>query len=334
MISKTTDMSTPMKIAGLLPKAILSVGFSALLILVTGLCVFTPSLLLLRQLSDYTFYIMLGMLVLGFSAFLVRQERIMVVSLLCCCVLCLHLKGSANQQMRLAVVTSNPSLKISHISLGNAENDYDKVIDYIAHLDADIISFQELTPDWNAQLIKKLSPEYKYIRTMTRLDPYGMGFFSKISFHTLDTVYYHDVPALIGSIMLDNDHHCTLVSCTVIPPVNQAAFKTISKHFSYLTAYMKNLEGGVIVLGDLHLPPWAAEIQQFKIEANLQDSRRDTNPRNLDGSFSLPRIPVEHIFYDQKFECTSFSELGNSVVGRLGITGTYQIHNSNVESVQ
>lgn len=323
-----------MKLTGLFTKAIFSVGFSALLILVTGLCIFTPSLMFLRQLSDYTFYIMLGMLVLGFSSFLLRQERIMVVSLLCCCVLCLYLKGSANQQMRLAVVTSNPSLKIAHISLGNAENDYDKVIDYIAHLDADIISFQELTPDWNAQLTQRLSPEFKYISTMTRLDPYGMGFFSKISIHKLDTVYYHDVPALIGSVSLDVEHECTIVSCTVIPPVNQAAFKTISKHFSYLTTYINNLEGGVIVLGDLHLPPWAAEIQQFKNQANLLDSRRDTNPRNLDGSFSLPRIPVEHIFYGHKFECTSFSELGNSVVGRLGITGTYQIHNSNVESVQ
>ncbi len=327
-------MSAPIKLAGLLPKAIVSVGISALLILLTGLCVFTPSLLLLRQLSDYTFYIMLGMLVLGFTAFLVRQERIMMVSLLCCCVLCLHLKGSANKQMRLAVVTSNPSLKISHISLGNAENDYDKVIDYITHLDADIISFQELTPDWNAQLIKKLSPEYTYIRTMTRLDPYGMGFFSKIAFQSLDTIYFHDVPSLIGSIKLTNDHLCTIMSCTVMPPVNQAAFARISKHFSYLTEYMKVFEGSVIVLGDLHLPPWAAEIQQFKVQANLLDSRRDTNPRNLDGSFSLPRIPVEHIFYGHKFECTSFSELGNSVVGRLGITGTYQIHNSDVESVQ
>lgn len=327
-------MSTPMKPSGLVPKAIVSVGISAALILLTGLCVFTPSLLILRQLSDYNFYIMLGMLVLGFSAFLLRQERIMLVSLICCCVLCLHLKGSANKQMRLAVVTSNPSLKISHISLGNAENDYDKVIAYIAHLDADILSFQELTPDWNAQLIKKLSPEYKYISTMTRLDPYGMGFFSKISFQSLDTIYYHDVPSLIGSIMLDNEHKCTIVSCTVIPPVNQSAFATIAKHFSYLTEYMKSFEGQLIVLGDLHLPPWAAEIQQFKTEANLLDSRRDTNPRNLDGSISLPRIPVEHIFYGHKFECTSFSELGNSEVGRLGITGTYQIHNSDVESVQ
>jgi endonuclease/exonuclease/phosphatase (EEP) superfamily protein YafD len=277
---------------------------------------------------------MIGMFVLGMLTFLIKQERIMMVSLACCCVLCLYLKGSANKQMRLSAVTSNPSLKIAYINLGNAENAYDPVIDYLSHLDADFISFQELTPDWNTELTKKLSSEFAYIKTMTRLDQYGMGFFSKKSFQSVDTIYFHDIPNLIASINLGENQMCNIISCQVIPPVNEAAFLTISQHFNYLTGYMKTLTGNVVVLGDLHLPPWASEIQQFKITANLQDSRRDTNPRNQDGSFSLPRIPVEHIFYGAKFDCTSFSELGNNIVGRIGITGTYQIHNPDDQVVQ
>ncbi len=333
MISKATDMSTLLKPSAVLHKDIGSFGISALVVLVTIISVLTPSLLFFRQFGAYTFHIMLGLMALGLIAFLLRQERIMIVSLVCCCILCLHLKGSANKQMRLPAVTANPSLKISHINLGNAENDYDLVIDYLLHLDADFISFQELTPDWSTQLSSRLSPEFKYIKTMTRLDQYGMGFFSKIPFYSMDTVYYQQVPNLIASIKLGADHICNIISCQVIPPVNQAAFLTISNHFNYLTGYMKKLEGNVIVLGDLHLPSWAYEIQQFKLTGNLQDSRRDTNPRNLDGSISLPRIPVEHIFYGDKFECTAFSELGNSIVGRIGITGTYQIHDRDAEIV-
>jgi len=47
----------------------------------------------------------------------------------------------------------------------------------------------------------------------------------------------------------------------------------------------------------------------------------------------LPRIPVEHILYTDLFECTSFSEIGNALVGRIGITGTYQLQ-GNEEMVQ
>ena len=328
------EMTTLLKQPVGMHKAIGSIGISALIILVTGICVFTPSILFFRQLASYTFYIMLGFMALGFLAFLLRQERIMIVSLSCCCILCLYLKGSSNKQMRLPAVTDNPSLKVAHINLGNAENDYARVVEYLLHLDVDIISFQELTPDWTTELTKVLAEDFHYINTMTRMDQYGMGFFSRTPFLSIDTMQFQSVPNLMASVSLGGDHLCHVISCQVVPPVNQAAFTTISKHFNDLAGYVKEMEGNVIVLGDLHLPPWDYEIQQFKFKGNLQDSRRDSNPRNPDGSFSLPRIPVEHIFYGKRFECTSFSELGNNVVGRLGITGTYQIHDPDEKMVQ
>lgn len=236
--------------------------------------------------------------------------------------------------MRLAPVTTNPSVTVSHINLANAESEYDSVIKYLLRLNADFISFQELTPDWNNALRKKLTKAFPYVHTMTRLDQYGMGFFSKIPITAVDTIYYKDVPTLTCSILIDSLHTTHVYSCQVVPPVNQAAFTVIDNHFSYLTNMIKNEQGSVIVLGDLHLPPWSSEIQKFKYESQLQDSRRDINPRNLDGSMSLPRIPVEHIFFCKKFECTSFSELGNAVVGRVGITGTYQLHNNYASLVQ
>ena len=258
----------------------------------------------------------------------------MVVSFICCSILCLHLKSSSNRQMRLATVTSNPSLSVTHINLANAENNYDSVINYLLGLEADFISFQELTPDWNAELTRRLSPKFSFIHTMTRLDQYGMGFFSKHPFLSIDTVYYNQIPNLSASLQLGEDQVCHILSCQVIPPVNQAACTAISNHFTYLTRYMQDLVGCFIVLGDLHLPPWSSEIQKFKSMSSLLDSRRDINPRNIDGSMSLPRIPVDHIFYCKKFECTSFSELGNATVGRVGITGTYQLHNGHEEMAE
>jgi endonuclease/exonuclease/phosphatase (EEP) superfamily protein YafD len=283
-------------------------------------------MLFFKQLAANTLYVMFGLLLAGIIFYLLKKERLMMVSFICCAALCLHLKSSANNQMRLAAVTSSPSLSISHINLANAETNYDSVINYIRSLDADLISFQELTPDWTAQLTEKLSGEFQYIHTMTRLDQYGMGFFSKVPLHEIDTIFYNDIPSLTCSIEMADNTTANILSCQMIPPVNQNAFIKIDKHFSFLAEQMKAKPGATIVLGDLHLPPWASEIQKFRSISKLQDSRRDINPRNIDGSVSLPRIPVEHIFYCDKFECTSFSELGNEAVGRVGITGTYQLH--------
>lgn len=309
-------------------------GASSLLILVTLLCIFTPEPIFFKQVAAYTLFIMIGLLGLGMLFFVFNQNRLMMVSLLCCCGLNLYLKESSNNQLRLAAVTSNPSLRISHISLGNAESDYDSIIDYLLSIDSDFLSFQELTPDWNTHLTDRLSSNFHYVQTLTRLDQYGMGFFSKLPFQKMDTIYHHNIPILVGTIGLSNGASCQIISCQVVPPVNKAAFIVIEDHFRSITSYMASLAGSTVVLGDFHLPPWTTEIQNFKVSAKLHDGRRDIHPRNIDGSLSMPRIPVEHILYTEDFECTSFSEIGNAIVGRIGITGTYQLLQEHEEMAQ
>lgn len=325
MIAKVTSVIFQEPSSSIPYKALSEYALTALFVFITGVCLFTPPQLFFKQIASVTLYVMLSFLVTGFILYLVKAERLMVISFICCSVLCLHMKASANKEMRLAPVSTSPSLKVSHISLGNAENNYDSVINYLIGVDADFISFQELTPDWNKELTKHLAEKYQYNHTMTRLDQYGMGFYSKFPITNIDTILYRDVPNMICTVQMEGDHQCNVLSCQVIPPVNQAAFTMIENHFNYLTDYMAELDGSMILLGDLHLPSWTSEVQKFKELSNLQDSRRDINPRNIDGSITLPRIPVEHIFFCDDFECTSFSELGNEMVGRVGITGTYQL---------
>lgn len=334
MIAKVAGTEIRAQASTLYHKAVADYGLSTLIVLLTAVCLFTPQVLFLKQVAANTLYIMLALLLAGFFFFLIEHERLMVISFFCCCVLCIHLKSSANKQMRLAAVTANPSLNISHINLSNAESEYDSVIQYLLKLNTDFLSIQELTPDWKEELIEGLSGRFQYFHTMTRLDQYGMGFFSKFPLLSVDTLYYQNIPSLTCSIKIDSTQKCHILSCQGIPPVSQSAFTAIDRHFNYLSEYLKNINGSIIVLGDLHLPPWSSEIQRFKSMSRLQDSRRDINPRHLDGSVSLPRIPVEHIFYCEKFECTSFSEAGNDRVGRVGITGTYQLHNGYAEVAQ
>ncbi len=333
MITKLTQTTTQAPTLNVNFNGFIHYSIVTVILMMTIVCLFTPSVLFFKQIAANTLYVMLGQLLVGFVFFSLRQEKLMLITLLCCGALCLHLKSSANKEMRLAAVTTNPSLKISHVSLGNAENDYDSVVNYLLNLDADIVSFQELTPDWNSQLTSRLSDRFQYIHTMTRLDQYGMGFFSKVPIESIDTMFYREIPNFAASIQVGGQT-CTIISCQLIPPVNQAAFFVIENHFNYLNDYMKTLAGSVIVLGDLHLPPWSSEVQRFKDMSHLQDSRRDINPRNIDGSITLPRIPVEHIFFSEEFDCTSFTEIGNNTIGRVGITGTYQLNSANAEMAE
>lgn len=298
---------------------------SGLIIALTLICLFTPSIIWLRKLTPYMHYIMAGFLIIGMTSFVADYQRVMLTSLLCCMALNLHLKGSSNKNLRLAIATSDPSIQVAHISLGNVEAPFDDVCRYLLNAEADLINFQELTPDWDQYLREYLSPQYPNIHTLPRIDQYGAGIFSRLPFESVDTFYFRDIPNLVVSIRLGETNLCHIVSMQPVPPVSQAALGIIRQHFDTVSQYIDSLKSHVIVTGDFHMTPWSSEVQSFKSLANLQDCRRDMQTRHADGSVSLPRIPVEHILFGRAFECVAFTDVSSTSVGRLGITGHYQL---------
>lgn len=276
----------------------------------------------LKVASPYTAYATLGLLGLGLLFFLLNRTRLMFTALLCCGALCVFLKASVNQRLRLAAAR-NPPIRLAHINLGNVEGDYDSVINYILATPANVVSVQELTPDWAEILRVRFRQRFPYQAMFTRLDPYGSALFSEMPFLQIDTLWYADIPSLAVTMDPGLRHPVHVITAQVEPPVNQAAYQVISEHLHVIADVLRRLEGEVILAGDFHLPPWSAEINRLKTEARLEYSRRDMQTRNLDGSVSLPRIPVDHMLFRETLECTSFVNLGNASVGRLGIYGTY-----------
>lgn len=306
----------------------------AAIVLVTCLALATPYIGILRPLAPYTLHALFALLGLGLFFFVTDRARLMMTAMYCAGALGLFLKSSSNQNLRFAAALGTPSIRVAHINLGNAEGNYDEVIAYLEAIPADVLMIQELTPDWEDILPGALSSRFPHQALLTRLDPYGIGLFSAPPLIRLDTLWFRDIPTLTGTVDLGAGSPCHIITCQMMPPVNQAAYAAIADHLHLIAAFANTLDGRVIVTGDFHLPPWSAEVQQLKDEASLQDSRRDVHTRNVDGSVSMPRIPVDHILYDRGMECASFSNLGDARVGRLGITGTYHLTIGHAKVVQ
>jgi endonuclease/exonuclease/phosphatase (EEP) superfamily protein YafD len=276
----------------------------------------------LKPFASYAVHAAVLLLALGLVFFITNRTRLMFTALLCCGALSLFLKSSANQRLRFGGAT-DPPIRFAHVTLGDAEGDYDTVIAYLQGTGANLLSVQELTPDWEDLLRERLRERFPYQAMLTRIDQYGSGLLSALPFDHLDTLWFEDIPALVGTFDAGDGVPTHVITAQVIPPVNPAAYTAISAHLGLITAMIRGLPGHVLVGGDFHLPPWSSEVLQFKAEARLEDSRRDVHTRNLDGSASLPRVPVDHILYGHGLECASFANLGNEAVGRLGIYGAY-----------
>jgi endonuclease/exonuclease/phosphatase (EEP) superfamily protein YafD len=288
------------------------------------LCVFTPDVFFLKQSTYFTVQIMLCYFLLGMFFFLVNQRNLMLTSLLCCGFLSLYLKSSSNGHLRLAVKTEEPEIRVAMMNLSNAE-DYFGTMEAIVEKDADVWTFQEITPDWYHVIDLALCDYYPHAATLLRIDPYGMVVFSKFPIQDIDTFYFQGIPNLVVTIDVQGSSGIHLVSSHTTAPVNSEAYRMIREHFRTVSRYITTLSGPVITCGDYNLPSWATELKEYKALAQLNDSRRDIIPASNQGSLSIFKVPVDHIFFTHDIECTAFRVIQDENARHLGISGTYQL---------
>lgn len=306
-------------------------AITGMLILGVILIFFTPMVSILKKLSHFSVHIMLIYLMAGMFFFLYDQKRLVVVSMLCTAAICLFLKNASNQDIRLPMENAGPKLRVALLDLSAAEDGYGKTLDHILDLNADLVSVQELTPNWVPALHDSLCQMYPYQLSVPRIDPYGMGVYSRLPFEQVDTFYFGRIPNLRTSISIGPDLSVHLIHSISRAPVNEMAYSDIRDHFREVMRYSAPLEGELITMGNYHLPSWSPEIQEFKALSGLKDSRRDGLPRRSVGLATFFGVPVDHIFFSEGLECTDFSSVFNESSSHLGITGCYQLRTKGSE---
>lgn len=300
----------------------------SLIVLGTFICVFTPNYFLFKMGARFAVQIMLGYLLLGFVFLFIRQHKLMFTSFACCAGLCLFLKYASDGQLILPMQTDDNSLNVAHFNVSTSTTDYQQTIDEILAVDADVISLQEVTPDWDAELKVALQEKYPYSETVVRLDPFGLAIYSKYPLLSADTFMFEDIPNIVGTIQADEKEKeiCFIASHT-LPVFYTNDYERQRNHFMAIAEYTNNTDCPVITIGDYNAVPWSYEIQDFKSAANLNDSRQGFMPAS-NGSFSLFQIPSDHIFYSDHLECTGFKEINSPTSGHIGIRGSYQFNNN------
>jgi len=217
-----------------------------------------------------------------------------------------------------------PQLACALINLSLSE-DLEVTTQTIHNTQADVIVFQEYTPDWDDFLRDEISELYPYRAYMTRIDPFGMAWYSRYPIMLADTFSAADIPNLLINIELQPGTLVNLISVHTRVPSDANAYRNIRQHFHEVSQHIYALDYPVVVVGDLNLPSWTNEVMEFKLQSKLKDSRRDIVPASMQGSFSLLKVPVDHIFFSSDLECTSFQEISGREDGHLGIIGSYQL---------
>lgn len=280
--------------------------------------IFPPDALFFKVGAKFAVQIMFAYLIMSFIFLFIGDEKTTFISLGCCAILCLFLRTGAATPFPPKPTDGGSFISIATFNLANSNDDFDSTFNLILNSNADLISLQEVNPDWynyikNNPYIEKY---YPYDTSIVRMDFLGMTILSKYQFLKIDTFNYEHIPNFIGCIKHDSlDEKIYFVSTHTTPPVSLKAYSDIRNHLEQVADTVNSISDPIFALGDYQVVPWSDEILSFRQKANLEDSRRD---------IPTSYFPHDHIFFSKQFECLELQSIGSQKTTHLGILGKYQ----------
>lgn len=254
--------------------------------------------------------------------YLVNQKQILLGSLVFTAILCLFLKDASSNNLQTPQENNQMKLAVGHVNVSSVEASYKTFLSQVKVENLDVISFQEIKPDWSIFLRKELSEIYPYQAENVRIDPFGMAIYSKYPIVNVDTIFYKQVPGLEVMILLPDENKIRVFNTMLLPSIDNQLDELQDNQLKYLGNYLNQNQSTSLIMGDFNMVYWSSRIRDFRIKTGLKNSRRDV-------SSSVLSIPYDHIFHSPDLECTMFRDLVDSLGYRLGISANLQFIESN-----
>jgi endonuclease/exonuclease/phosphatase (EEP) superfamily protein YafD len=292
-----------------------------------AICIIQPEMGILKKWAQYANQIAIGYWLLGLAFLALKRPRLTLISFAACGFLCIYLKSTTNPNLAQPKPTTEPKISIAQFNLSANNSTYGQTMSVVRQADADILSIHEVTLDWQTWLQDSLHPLYPHRCRVSTPNSYTIELYSKFPFISCDTFYCDNVPNLIIGVRSKTSVRKTyIVSHYLTPPLWNAAYKNMQKQLHDVAMHLRELREPYITVGEYNMEGSSYEIQQFRREAVLKDSRRGFQPMRTDGQIDLSDVPTEHIFYTPHFECLDFQTISGANAERLGIKGVYQFN--------
>ena len=303
--------------------------FSALVLLSTYLVINPPDILFFKSVNAKAVYFMFALLGTVIGSLILDMKRVMFTSIAACGLMAVFLKVNSNSQLQAVNKTpkeiTSDFLKVAHFNAQDLGTEADGTLKIIEDIDADVIFVQELTPQWDKVIQEKFSKKYPKHKCFVRIDLYGMGIFSKHDFVQLDTFMYDNIPNLIGSLRKKNDEKVYhFVSSHITPPLNRIGLERMNQHLKVISDKVNGINEPVLAIGNFNTVAWSNELQSFKKETHMVESRRGgLGP--FPTASSMLQTPMKFIFHTEELNCVSFGNINNQDAQEVGIFGIYQL---------
>ncbi len=294
------------------------------IILISCIFLFTPEYLLAKEISKFAIQWMFICLGLGIVFMFMDLEKLLYTSFICAGILAGFLLYSYNTSINHAFTTDEQSFRVSFVNPSLSTSNHEETSENISSTNADIIILEEVTPEWD-MLIEKLRLKYKYSVILKRADLFGKAIFSNRELYNIDTLQVSNNLIILSKMKFSNNNELVLAVVNASPSRTMQEFNKLEALLQNLSQIINNLGTSIILGANLNVVPWDKSIRKFKLDTDLNSSRRYNNDGSMEKDiWSLFNIPKNEIFYSKDIECTKFQEINDNNSNPIGLIARYQ----------
>ncbi len=188
---------------------------------------------------------------------------------------------------------TGPGIRVLHMNVLQPNMHFQQVIQLAVRSGADVISVQEVGPDWADALEAGLSPEYPFRYVETRSNCYGIAMFSKRPFQRISTVTMMGAP-FIEAVLEVEGRPVRLLAVHTTSPISYAHFRRRNEQFDQLASHLNRSDTATVLIGDLNTVPWDRAFQRFCASTGMRPvSNGIQRTWPAVGPFAL--IPLDHL---------------------------------------
>ncbi|MFT3885087.1 MAG: endonuclease/exonuclease/phosphatase family protein [Flavobacteriales bacterium] len=185
------------------------------------------------------------------------------------------------------------ALRVAQMNVFQPNQEHEAVLRAALASDADLISFQEVDPDWAYALESGLAEVYPYHVVEPRTDCYGIAVFSRSPFTSVRVRMLEDTPAVEASVATP-EGPMRVFAVHAGSPGNYGSFQRRNRQLAILTGWVAEEEGPTLVLGDLNTVSWDQALHNFCLRSGLREGQ-DGTTATWPSLLGLALIPLDHV---------------------------------------
>lgn len=186
-------------------------------------------------------------------------------------------------------VARTADISIVTLNTWDAVDNVDRLKAYFSTAPADVVVLSEIGPPKRA-LLEALKPIYPYQTECAATWECSLALVSRIPFEAGGAVHYSkDMPAFVWARFAGS---LTVIGTHIFRPSRNPWLHV--RETTAVARFIRNLEGSVVLVGDLNMSPWSYSFRSLKAQTGLQSPGHFT-PSWPAWPLPVPQVALDHV---------------------------------------